>query len=209
MLPQEITAWERISSGVERIPSADGRIASAYDRCVYRQKGYCFVSRAEERVKAAKIVVTTHAGLLDDLCGSHSLLATIDRRLILDANLLEEEIVRWSSVELDQTRLLGLLNTIGTELPDGRYQGLLALAASALRENGPGGLSITPTVAKSELDARMYTWFQTLEHGSAAVNNLFSCFSQLLEEFLQQGSGGSGGGRDKGRSSHGGRSVER
>src|SRR6266700_1791169 len=214
MLPQEITAWERISSGVERIPSADERSGSAYQRCVYRRKGYCFVSRAEERVKIAMIVVTTHAGLLDDLYlspkqGSHSLLATIDRRLILDADLLEEEIARWSSSELDQTHLLGLLNTVGTELPDGRFQGLLALAAPALRENGPGGLSITPTVAKSELDARMNTWFQTLEHGSAAVNNLFSCFSQLLEEFLQQGSGGSGGGRDKGRSSHGGRSVER
>src|SRR6266568_422109 len=208
MLPQEITAWERVSSGFERIPSADGRSDSAYDRCVYRRRGYCFVSRAEERVKTARIVVTTHAGLLDDLTHSHSLLAAIDRRLILDADLLEEEMSRWSSAELEQTHLLGLLNTIGTELPDGRYQGLLALGAPALRENGPGGLSITPTVAKSELDARMNTWFQTLEHGSAAVNNLFSCFSQLLEEFLQQGSGGNGG-RDKGRGSHGGRGVER
>ena len=189
MLPQEITAWERISSGVERIPSADGRIASAYDRCVYRRKGYCFVSRAEERVKTAKIVVTTHAGLLDDLTHSHSLLAAIDRRLILDADLLEEEMSRWSSAELEQTHLLGLLNTIGTELPDGRYQGLLALGAPALRENGPGGLSTTPTVSKSEVDTRMRTWFQMLHHASDAVSNLFSCYGQLLEEFLQHGSG--------------------
>ena len=209
MLPQEITAWERISSGVERIPSADERSGSVYQRCVYRQKGYCFVSRAEERVKAVKIVVTTHAGLLDDLCGSHSLLAAIDRRLILDANLLEEEIVRWSSVELDQTRLLGLLNTIGTELPDGRYQGLLALAAPALRENGPGGLSTTPTVGKSEVDVRMRSWFQTLGQASASVSALFGSFEQLLEEFLQHGSGGNTSGRDKGRSSHGGRNNER
>ena len=209
MLPQEITAWERISSGVERIPSADERSGSAYQRCVYRQKGYCFVSRAEERVKAARIVVTTHAGLLDDLCGSHSLLAAIDHRLILDVDLLEEEIVRWSSVELDQTRLLGLLNTIGTELPDGRYQGLLALAAPALRENGPGGLSTTPTVGKSEVDARMRSWFQTLGQASASVSALFGSFGQLLEEFLQHGSGGNTSGRDKGRSSHGGRNNER
>ncbi|HEX6552679.1 MAG TPA: exonuclease domain-containing protein [Ktedonobacteraceae bacterium] len=209
MLPQEITAWERISSGVERIPSADGRIASAYDRCVYRRKGYCFVSRAEERVKTAKIVVTTHAGLLDDLTHSHSLLAAIDRRLILDADLLEEEMSRWSSAELEQTHLLGLLNTIGTELPDGRYQGLLALGAPALRENGPGGLSTTPTVSKSEVDTRMRTWFQTLHHASDAVSNLFSCYSQLLEEFLQHGSGSNNGGRDKGRNPYGGRSNDR
>ncbi|TMD88283.1 MAG: hypothetical protein E6I79_10675, partial [Chloroflexi bacterium] len=209
MLPQEITAWERISSGVERIPSADGRIASAYDRCVYRRKGYCFVSRAEERVKTAKIVVTTHAGLLDDLTHSHSLLAAIDRRLIVDADLLEEEMSRWSSAELEQTHLLGLLNTIGTELPDGRYQGLLALGAPALRENGPGGLSTTPTVSKSEVDTRMRTWFQTLHHASDAVSNLFSCYGQLLEEFLQHGSGSNNGGRDKGRNSYGGRSNDR
>ncbi|MFL5626980.1 MAG: exonuclease domain-containing protein [Ktedonobacteraceae bacterium] len=207
MLPQEITAWQRISSGVERIPSADERSGSAYQRCVYRRKGYCFVSRAEERIKAARIVVTTHAGLLDDLTRPHSLLATIDRRVILDADQLEEEIARWSSSELDQTNILGLLNTIGTELPDGRYQGLLALAAPALRENGPGGLSSTPTIAPAELDARMRTWFQTLNHARGAVNNLFNTFSQLLEEFLLQGSGGNG--RDRGRSAYGGRNVER
>ncbi len=209
MLPQEGPAWGRISSGVERIPSADERSGSAYQRCVYRQKGYCFVSRAEERVNSASIVVTTHAGLLDDLSGSHSQLANIDRRLILDAELLEEEIARWSSTELDQARLLGLLNTIGTELPDGRYQGLLALAAPALRENGPGGLSTTPTVGKAEIDARMLTWLQTLRHASASVSNLFGCFGQLLEEFLQHGVSGNSGGRDKGRSSHGGRKNER
>lgn len=209
MLPHEITAWDRISSGAEHIPTADGRIGNAYERCVYRRKGYCFVSRAEERVKAAKIVVTTHAGLLDDLTHSHSLLAAIDRRLILDADLLEEEIVRWSSAELEQTHMLGLLNTIGIELPDGRYQGLLALGAPALRENGPGGLSTTPTVGKSEVDTRMRTWFQTLRHASVAVSNLFTCYGQLLEEFLQHGPGTNNGGRDKGRSSYGGRSNER
>src|ERR1051326_2780690 len=203
--------WARISSGVEGIPSADEHSGTASERCIYYRKGYCFVKRAEERVNAATVVVTTHIGLLDDLYrspnqGSHSLLASIDRRLILDADFLEEEIARWSSSELDQTHLLGLLGTIGTELPDGRFQGLLALAAPALRENGPGGLSITPTVAKTELDARMHTWFQTLDHGSTAVNKLFNCFGQLLEEFLQQGSGG---GRDKGRGSHGGRAIER
>jgi DNA polymerase III epsilon subunit family exonuclease len=200
LLPQELTAWERISSGVERIPSADARLGTPYERCTYRLKGYCFVRRAEERVKAAQIVVTTHAGLFDDLSHSHSLLMNIDHHLILDADLLEEENARWSSAELAQTHLLLLLNTIGTELPDGCYQGLLALAAPSLRENGPGGLSTTPTIAKSELDAKMLTWFQTLRQARTAVEKLFSCFNHLLEEFLQQGTNG------KGRSSMGGRS---
>ncbi len=202
LLPQEMSAWERISSGVERIPSADPRSKTIYERCTYRRKGYCFVSRAEDRVKAASIVVTTHAGLFDDLSQPPSLLAGIDRHLILDADLLEEENARWSNTELDQTRLFRLLNTIGTELPDGRYQGLLALVAPSLRENGPGGLSTTQTVPKAEIDARMLTWFQALRQARSSVEKLFSDLNRLLEEFLQQGNGG----KDKGRSDSSGRS---
>jgi ATP-dependent DNA helicase DinG len=205
LLPQENSAWQRVASGVERIPASDGS-GSAYQRCVYRRKGYCFLSRAEERVKAATIVVTTHAGLFDDLSSSYSLLETIDRRLILDADLLEDEIARWSNADLDQTRLTNLLRTIGTELPNERYQGLLALAAPALRENGPGGLSRTPTIAKSELDNRMRNWFQALQSASYAVDALFISFSSLLEEFVSQNSSN---GRDKGRGSAGGRNIER
>jgi DNA polymerase-3 subunit epsilon/ATP-dependent DNA helicase DinG len=54
----------------------------------------------------------------------------------------------------------------------------------------------------------MRTWFQTLNHARGAINNLFDAFSQLLEEFLLQGSSG-GSGRGKGRSAHGGRNAER
>ena len=202
LLPQETTAWERISSGVERIPSADTHSGTPFERCMYRRKGYCFVSRAEERVKQATIVVTTHAGLFDDLTHPNSLLTTIERRLILEADVLEDEIARWSSKELDQGHLHALLNTIGTELDDGRYQGLLALAAPSLRVNGPGGLSTTPTVAKSELDARMRTWFQMLRQASNAVDQLFKSFSQLLEEYMQ---GSDSRGSDKGRNTSSGR----
>jgi ATP-dependent DNA helicase DinG len=215
LLPQEIAAWERICSGVERITSADPRSGTTYDRCTYRRKGYCFVSLAEERVQAARIVVTTHAGLFDDLSSTHSLLAPIAHRLILDADLLEDENARWNSNELDCVHLLRLLDTLGAELPDGRYQGLLALAAPSLRENGPGGFSTMPTVAKTELDAHMLTWFQTLRQARSAVESLFLSFDRLLEEFAQQGAGSSG--REKARndtagrvhSGHGTRSNER
>ncbi len=204
LLQQENSAWERISSGVERIPSTDKRSGTIYERCTYRKKGYCFVSRAEESVQAAQIVVTTHTGLFDDLSSAHSLLTAIDYRLILDADMLEEENARWSSAELDQNRLLRLLNTIGTELPGNRYQGLLALAAPSLRERGPGGLSSTPTIAKTELDARMLTWFQALRQARSAVEKLFERYHQLLEEFIQQGINGNE--RDKGKGDSSGRS---
>ena len=206
LLPQEIAAWERISSGVERVQLSDGRTETPYQRCLYRKKGYCFVSRAEERVKAASIVVTTQAGLLDDLSSPRSLLSGITHRLILDADLLEEESARWSSVELDYTRLLELLNTIGAELPNARYQGLLALAAPALREDGPGGLSVTPTIEKSALDTRMLSWFQALRLARTAVDTLFSALGHLLQEGINAGS------RDKNKQENagrGGRSVER
>ncbi len=194
LLTQEVAAWDRISSGVEFVPLADGKGETPYQRCLYRRKSYCFLSRAEERVRAAQIVVTTHVGLLDDLASPHSLLRSIDRRVILDADLLEEEVARWSGMELARPRLLELLNTVGTELPDGRYQGLLALAAPSLRENGPGGLSSTPTVAKNELDARLLNWFQTLRQARTAVDGLFQALGQLLQEGVSGGNG-----RDKGK----------
>jgi DNA polymerase III epsilon subunit family exonuclease len=208
LLPQEISAWERISSGVDRVSLADGKSETPYQRCLYRRKGYCFVSRAEERVKAAKIVVTTHAGLLDDLSSSHSLLKEVQHRLILDVDLFEEESARWSSTELDHTQLVRLLNTIGVELPDGRYQGLLALAAPSLRENGPGGLSATQTIAKSELDARMFSWFQTLRQARAAVDNFFIALGNLLQEGVNSGARDKGKGENSGRG-YGGRNNDR
>lgn len=213
MLPQEMDAWQRISSGVERIPSVDDRAGTAYQRCLYRRKGYCFVSRAEERVKAASIVVTTHAGLLDDLSSPHSLLAAIGQRVILDADLLEDEVARWSGREFEQGRLLELLNSVGMELPDGRYQGLLALAAPLLREHGPGGLSATPTVSKAELDGRLLSWFQVVRQAGTAVEALFKTYARLLEEHVPQGAGN--GGKDRGKSEagrahgHGNRGNER
>ncbi len=208
MLPQEIPAWERISSGVERVSLADGRVETPYQRCLYRKKGYCFVSRAEERVKAARIVVTTHAGLFDDLSSPHSLLQAFEHRLILDADLLEEESARWDGTELDHARLLRMLNTIGVELPDGRYQGLFALAAPALRENGPGGLSTTPTIGKSELDVRMLSWFQTLRQACTAVDKLFIVLGDLLQEGVNSGARDKGKGEATGRN-YGGRNQER
>lgn len=206
LLSQETLAWERVSSGIERIPAADDRAGSAYQRCIYRRKGYCFVSRAEERVETASVIVTTHAGLFDDLSRPASLLASIERRIVLDADLLEDELARWSTTDLDRTRLINLLNTIGTELPGERYQGLLALAAPALRENGPGGLSATLTIGKAEIDARMRSWFQTLHAARTAVDTIFAQLHLLLEEFASQGPGN---GREKGRKPVGGRASDR
>ncbi|HET8913107.1 MAG TPA: exonuclease domain-containing protein, partial [Ktedonobacteraceae bacterium] len=203
MLPHEMSAWERISSGYERIPLEKSRSGCAYDRCAYQRKGYCFVQRAEERIQKACIIVTTHAGLLDDLTNANTLLKATDRHLVLDADLLEDEIARWSGQELDQARLMNMLNTIGVELPDGRYQGLLALAAPSARDKGPGGVSGTPTIGKAELDARMLGWFQTLRMAHTAVDHFFHQLGHLLEESHHQGSNG---GRDKGRNEQGGRS---
>ena len=58
---------------------------------------------------------------------------------------------------------------IGVTLPGERYQGLLALAAPALREHGPGGLSTTPTISKAESDNCMLAWFQVLRQARTAV----------------------------------------
>ena len=215
LLQQENSAWERIRSGVERIASGDKRSGTMYERCTYRKKGYCFVSRAEERVQAAQIVVTTHTGLFDDLSSSHSLLASINYRLILDADMLEEENAHWSSVELDAGRVFVILNTICAERPENRFKGLMGLAGPSLRERGPGGLSTTPTIPKSELDTRMLTWFQALRQARVAITKLFTVYARLLEEYIQQSNNGNGRDKSKGdaagrnQNSHSGRTSER
>ena len=48
----------------------------------------------------------------------------------------------------------------------------------------------------------MLNWFQSLRQARTAIEKLFACFNNLLEEFLQQG----GGGKDKGRNDYSGRS---
>ncbi len=207
LLPQEVRAWERISSGVEHIALVDEHAGTPYEHCLYRKNGYCFTHRAEERVKHARIIVTTHAGLLDDLTSPHSRLKDIAHHLILDADMLEDECAHWSSDVFNAARLHDLLHTIGSELPAGRYQGLLALAAPTLSEHGTGGITTSATIDKSVLDSRMLTWFQTLRQAHAAVDDLFNALGQLLQE-------GTSGARDKGKPENaarggGGRGMER
>ncbi|MBE3567320.1 MAG: hypothetical protein IMW90_16510 [Thermogemmatispora sp.] len=206
LLPHEVASWERICSGGERLVASDERLGSIYERCAYRRKGYCFYQRAEERVRAAQIVVTTHAGLLDDLSSSHSLLSEIPYRLILDADLLEEEWARRSGVELSHGRLLTLLQTLGIELPNGRYQGLLALAAPALREEvvpsagAPLNLASSSTVTLAELDTRLLSWFQALRQACGAANHFFLALTHLLDEALHAPVASQSSRHDRGRS---------
>jgi ATP-dependent DNA helicase DinG len=197
LLPQELATWERICSGGERLPAGDGRAGDIYERCAYRRRGYCFYERAEERVRGAQIVVTTHAGLLDDLSSPHPLLSEIPYRLILDADLLEDECLRRSSLELSHSRLLSLLETLGSELRNGRYQGLLALAAPALRGSGVPGPTTSATVTRADLDSRLLSWFQTLRQARSAVEQFFAALARLMEEALH--SPGNGGKHERNR----------
>lgn len=209
ILPYEVAAWERIASGGEHdiLLSEQGETPSAY--CLYRKHGYCFSSRAEERVRSAQVVVTSHAGLLDDLTSPRPLLKQVRHYLILDADMLEEECARWSGDEFSAARLHELLRAIGDELPDGHCQGLLALAAPTLSEHGTGGLATTPIIDRAMLDTRLLSWFQTIRQAHAAVDTLFNALSQLLQEGIN-----GGGARDKSRPENvargsGGRGGER
>ncbi|MBX5451194.1 exonuclease domain-containing protein [Thermogemmatispora sp.] len=207
LLPHEVSSWERICSGGEHLVASDERLGSIYERCAYRRKGYCFYQRAEERARTAQIVITTHAGLLDDLSSAQSLLSEIPYRLILDADLLEEEWSRRSGIELSQGRLLMLLQTLGMELQSGHYQGLLALAAPALREGGGttvgGALNVAPsaTITRAELDMRLLSWFQALRQACGATNHFFAALTHLLDEALHTPASNQGARHERGRSS--------
>jgi ATP-dependent DNA helicase DinG len=209
LLPYEVTAWERIASGDEHDALLDEQDETPYAHCPYRKHGYCFSARAEDRVRRAKVLVTSHAGLLDDLTSPRSLLKQVRHFLILDADMLEDECARWSSNEFSAARLHELLRAIGDELPDGRYQGLLALAAPTLSEYGTGGLATTSLVDRSMLDTRLLSWFQTIRQAHVAIDTLFNALGQLLQEGIN-----GGGARDKNRPENaargtGGRGAER
>src|SRR5579884_4535047 len=87
---------------LQRATSSSSRSASRMTRCGIAASSEWGDERSSS--KPACVVITTHAGLLDDLSSPHSLLAAIPQRVILDADLLEDEVARWSGQEFEQRR---------------------------------------------------------------------------------------------------------
>ena len=98
---QELDAWERVRSGID--------FADSTADCAYLRDGYCFVARAQQNATEAQVVVTTHAALAAHLTGRDCTLPTASRVLVLDTHLLEDELRRAQTIELDRAILLACL----------------------------------------------------------------------------------------------------
>jgi DNA polymerase III epsilon subunit family exonuclease len=113
----EAIAWQRAGAGSE--------FADSTNTCAYRKHGFCFVARAEERAKAAAVVVTTHSALAQALAGAPHLLPALDRVLVMDGHLLEDALREATGWSWDQARMLTTLANLAETGSNGARAGLL------------------------------------------------------------------------------------
>ncbi|HLZ22041.1 MAG TPA: exonuclease domain-containing protein [Ktedonobacterales bacterium] len=158
---QESAAWDLVRAGAE--------FTDSNDTCTYRRDGYCYVARAEEAARTARVVLTTHAALAARLTGADTLLPDIARVLVLDAHLLEEEMRRAAGFTIERQELLATLATLAETELDGARVGLLHLAAQADTRGKPAS-------------GREQTWFAHVERARRATETLFQELRGLLAE---------------------------
>lgn len=135
--PSETSAWETVRAGTE---------FAGMTGCAYRERGWCFARRAREAADAARIILTTHAALFD----ATSTLPHADGYLILDAHLLEEQIMERAAYGVEVVPLERALDALWRR--DG--QGLLAQAVRAIP--GDTGQNWGSQVAKARDAARIF-----------------------------------------------------
>ena len=165
---QETEAWERTRSGSEFMDSSP--------TCAYRRDGYCFVARAQQAGREARLVLTTHAALAAQLAGNDSMLPDATRVIVLDAHQLEEALREVHCFQLERQEALDILGTLAVVEEGGKRAGLLHLAAQHL---ATGAASPEPQ------------WFKQVERGRQAVDAYFAAARALVLE--AQGGEGNGG----------------
>ncbi len=195
---QESLAWERARAG--------GDFADTATECAYQRGGYCFTARARHDAAHAAIVVTTHAALAAHLAGRPSLLPDLPdatRVVILDAHLLEEQLLQAGSIALDRRATLDLLATVAAASdaePDGAgdqaparttYTGLLPLAG-ALLASAPGQPHErgAQAIAQWKPTARERGWLETLARARSACDALFAALRVAMQEAQSASQGG-------------------
>jgi ATP-dependent DNA helicase DinG len=113
--PTETSAWETVRASADFAGMAG---------CAYRERGWCFARRAREAAEAARVILTTHAALF----AATNALPHADGYLILDAHLLEEQIMDRAAYGVEMVPLDRALDALWRR--DG--QGLLAQAVRAI-----------------------------------------------------------------------------
>ncbi len=172
----EHAAWERARAGDEFRDSSSA--------CAYRRHGYCFVARAEAAAQSARVVVTTHAALAHSLSGTEHLIPDIERVVVLDAHLLEDELRRATAWSLERHALTATLADLASTPRHGERAGLLHQAA----------LGSAQGLAQGDARALEATWFAQVRRAQRAADAFFAALGRLHAE-APGGSGGSPRGR--------------
>lgn len=158
----EQVAWERTRSGPEFADSTPG--------CAYRERGYCFLARAEEAAHTSQLIVTTHAALAERLSGHVGPLPDAERVLVLDAHLLEDELRRAGAWSLEHTALAALLADLAQVERTGARAGLFHM------------------LAQREKNAPAATWFGQVAKARGASDAFFAALGRLQSEAQRGGS---------------------
>lgn len=156
----ELSAWERTRAGAE---FADSQV-----NCPYRANGYCFVANAQDSAKSARIVVSTHAALAEQLAGVDAMLPEATRVIILDAHLWEERLRDAAGSRLDQETFLAVFDTLAEVRGKNVRAGLFHLAARV-----PG--------------SHERAWFDSVQATRGATRTLFACLRTLLQQAQNNG----------------------
>jgi DNA polymerase III epsilon subunit family exonuclease len=157
---QDIAGWDRVRAGEE--------FADSSAKCSYRREGYCFMARAEEAGKQARLVLTTHRALAAHLAGNSTMLPDARQVMVVDAHLLEEELRQAQSGALAQRELLGHLAALAEVGAHGERGGLLYLAAHGLEQRGG--------------TAHLRNWCAQVERAQQAAERFFLGLHGLLVE---------------------------
>ena len=159
-------------------------------RCVFHQRGQCFLFRARRAAEGAHLVVVNHALLLTDAASSNRILPDYDTLVIDEAHHLEDQATSQFTVTLSEPQLAEIADAVAKQdgaAVAGVTAGALAFVLGAASDDASHKLS---RAAEERLQEAMAAADQV----RAAGRDLFAAL-----EFIHLESGESGAGAERTR----------
>jgi DNA polymerase-3 subunit epsilon/ATP-dependent DNA helicase DinG len=172
LIPSENGAWAQVQAEAETCLA---------ERCIYRQRGQCFLYRARHAAEAAHVIIINHALLLSDMVTENRVLPEYDYLIVDEAHHLEESATDQLGFSADQWQLGRFLGELSRqEAGVGRYSGFLTELLSRLRE---GGLAQS---IYQEIAGRALQCHDQVAYAQTALKALFAELAIFLDNFREQ-----------------------
>jgi Rad3-related DNA helicase len=159
-------------------------------KCVFHQRGQCFLFRARRAAEGAHLVVVNHALLLTDVASSNRILPDYDTLVVDEAHHLEDQATSQFTVTLSEPQLVELADAVARQdgaAMAGVAAGALAFVLGAVADEAGHKLSRT---AREKLDEAL----SAADLIRAAGRDLFAAL-----EFVHLDSGDLAGGAERAR----------